>query len=193
MRMKKLTCTVAAGVGLLVGATCAKAVPFQYRDFDPILKTLDANNPSKKSYSGQFDIATNSDGIEYPEKDIVGYDPITQTITSATAWFKFRNIYAEDDYVSVTLNGDLLFQTPLVTTFSKFGQQITGSLLIYLDQYGQLDYTVTADSGKFKLVWARLDAKADYRQTTVPDNGLTLSLMGLALCALAGYKWKLAA
>lgn len=191
--MKKLTCTVAAGIGLLVGATCAKAVPFQYRDFDPILKTLDANNASKKSYSGQFDIATNSDGTETPEKDIVGYDPITQTITSATAWFKFRNINAEDDYVSVELNGALLFSTPLVTTFSKFGQQITGSLLIQLDQTGQLDYTVTADSGKFKLVWARLDAKADYRQTRVPDNGMTLSLMGLALCALAGLKWKLAA
>lgn len=194
MRIKKLSLTVAAGMSLLVGATCAKAVPYQYRDFDPILKTLDASNPSKNSYSGQFDIKTNSDGTESPEKDIVGYNPITQTITSATAWFKFRNIYAQDDYVSVTLNGqELLQNTPLVTTFSKFGQQITGDLLIYLEENGTIDYTVTAKSGKFKLVWARLDVKATDRPVPVPDNGLTLSLMGLALFALAGYKWKFAA
>lgn len=194
MRIKKLSLTVAAGMSLLVGATCAKAVPYQYRDFDPILKTLDASNPSKNSYSGQFDIKTNSDGTESPEKDIVGYNPTTQTITSATAWFKFRNIYAQDDYVSVTLNGQHLLQnTPLVTTFSKFGQQITGDLLIYLEENGTIDYTVTAKSGKFKLVWARLDVKATDRPVPVPDNGLTLSLMGLALFALAGYKWKFAA
>jgi hypothetical protein len=193
MRIKKLSLTVAAGMSLLVGATCAKAVPYQYRDFDPILKTLDASNPSKNSYWGQFDIKTNSDGIESPEKDIVGYNPNTQTITSATAWFKFRNIYAQDDYVSVALNGELLFGTPLVTTFSKFGQQITGDLLIYLKENGTIDYTVTAVSGKFKLVWARLDVKATDRPVPVPDNGLTLSLMGLALFALAGYKWKFAA
>ncbi|MBI2929251.1 MAG: hypothetical protein HYY24_26605 [Verrucomicrobia bacterium] len=189
--MKTRLWVLTAGVGLALGVASANAITYKYRDFDPIGKTIDAGNPLKTTLEGQFDIATNSDGTEIPEKDKVGYDPVTQTITEASAWFKFRNARAEDDIVSVLLNGASFAGGPVSVPFSKFGGAITGSLWVDLDQTGQLDYKIIAEQGKFKVVWARLDAVAEERR--VPDNGLTLSLLGLALCSLRLLRGSLTA
>ncbi len=178
--MKTRLWVLTAGVGLALGVASANAISYKYRDFDPIGKAIGAGT-ARPFVEGQFDIATNSDEPETPDKDKVGYDPVTQTITSATAWFKFRNALAEDDIVSVLLNGASFDGGSVSVPLDFFGGAVKGTLLFDLDATGQLDYKIIAERGKFKVVWARLDAVAVPR---VPDNGLTLSLLGLALCSL---------
>lgn len=141
-----------------------------YIDNNPANVWLNALNPS---YTGEFTLA--------------GYNPATETITSAVADFTFQDLLGGNESLRVDLSGDIL------TSGSFSGKLLlsTGVInsLFTLDQTGILSYTVSLESGCLTEFWldnAKLTAQAGTRN--VPDSGATVALLGLGLVGLVAAK-----
>lgn len=170
-------------------ATSARAIP--YVDFNPIGVKLDDANPS---YLGEFNIVD------------VGYNPATQRVTSATAWFAFADdvlpwdgladpldLYGNNEVVKVDLglvNG--YFGPVEVDLATVLGGNVEGSVLLDLSSDGVLSYKINKVAGDFYIGFAKLVAEASPRTANaVPDGGTTAVLLGLALLGLSAARRKM--
>lgn len=157
-------------VAILSLCFTAVAQATTYIDNNPANVWLNALNPS---YTGEFTLA--------------GYNPATETITSAVADFTFQDPFGGNESLHVDLSGDIL------TNGSFSGKLVlsTGVInsLFSLDQTGALSYTVSLESGYLTEFWldnAKLTAQASPRN--VPDSGATVVLLGLGLVGLVATK-----
>ena len=125
---------------------------------------------------------SNSDG---EGGDVVGFNPVTEMVSSATAYFSLKNNQSgEVDTYSIDLS-DEAFLSGIVTEktpITVFGN-LNVTLLAELNTLGQIEYTVQEESGaSLKLMWAELDAVAGPKP--VPDGSMTVALLALALAGL---------
>ena len=172
---KSIPVTLAASCLLLVSAITGKAVT--YWDVDVFSEELSQWNPTK---SGTFDITSGLLG---------GYNPTTQTIYSATAWFALSDdsLLDSDEWVQLKLDG-VNFLSPVEVDFAfpPVGGQVSGQALISLDSTGNLSYTIQRTGGDFWALGAKLMAEAGPR--AVPDGGTTLMLLGGALAGIEALR-----
>ena len=164
-----ISVALAAGCLLVLTATMGKAVP--YWDIQVFSEKLSSSNPTK---SGEFNITTGLLG---------GYDPLTETVSSATVWFAVSDdqLLDSDEWVQFTLDG-LNFLNPIEVDLTLVSGQVSGSALVSLDSTGTLSYTIHRTEGDFWALGAKLMAQAGPR--SVPDGGATLMLLGGALARI---------
>lgn len=67
---------------------------------------------------------------------------------------------------------------------------VVGSALFDLSADGIVSYTITRNSGEFYLRNATLTAVAG--SNSVPDNGVTIVLLGMSLIGVVGFQLKFA-
>lgn len=79
-------------------------------------------------------------------------------------------------------------------TFELAGGGVA-SLLGDINADGILNYTISATSGNFNVLWARLvvstDQSGSQSGSRVPDGGLTLALLGTSLLGLYAFRRKM--
>jgi hypothetical protein len=168
--LKKIVLSAVITGSLLVASTLpGRSVT--YWDIDVFADKLSSSNPVK---SGLFDITTGVLG---------GYNPLTQTIYSATAWFALSDdqILDSDEWVQLKLDG-LNFLTPIEVDLTLVSGQVTGSALVTLNSTGKLSYLIQRTAGDFWALGAKLMADAGPR--SVPDGGVTLMLLGGGMAAI---------
>ena len=171
--MKSFYRVLAAGGLLFASLIPGRAVT--YWDIDVFSELLSGSNPTK---SGEFDITTGLLG---------GYDPLTQTVYSATVWFAVSDdqLLDSNEWVKFTLNG-LNFLTPIEVDLTLVSGQVLGSALVSLDSTGTLSYTIQRTAGDFWALGAKLMAEAGPR--SVPDGGTTLMLLGGAFAGIEALR-----
>ena len=172
--MKKSTYVALTAICLLIAsALTGKAVT--YWDIDVFSVKLSDSNRTK---AGEFDITTGLLG---------GYDPLAQTIYSATVWFGLSDdsLLDSDEWVEFKLDG-LDFLTPIEVDLGLVSGQVLGQALLSLDSTGTLSYTIQRTDGDFWALGAKLMAEAKPR--TVPDGGATLMLLGGALAGIEALR-----
>ena len=165
MRKSPFSLIVASSLLVLTGLTGRAATLW---DIDLFAEYLNRDNPQ---YSGYFDV-TNK------------YDPKTETITSAKAYFGVSDDQLIDhaEYVSVDL-GDDPFINPVKISFLYLGGgPVGGDAFLTLDETGQLKYTFNRTAGDFFALLAKLMVETSPRAT--PDGGATLILLGSALAGI---------
>jgi hypothetical protein len=126
-----------------------------------------------QSYSGTFNIANK------------GFDPSTETVTSAEAWFLVSDDIdpLRSEWVKFTI-GALDSYGPFEVDFlSVFGGSISGTALFDLNTDGILSYKITSTSGDFWAFGADLHAHAEAKN--VPDAGTTAALLGVSVIGVA--------
>ncbi len=167
---KSVYITLTAASLLIASALAGKAVT--YWDIDVFAEKLTSLNSTK---SGTFDITTGLLG---------GYNPATETVTSATVWFAVSDdqLLDSDEWVQFKLNGED-FLKPIEVDLTLVSGQILGTALVSLDATGKLSYTIQQTGrGDFWALGAKLMAEAGPR--AVPDGGATLMLLGGALAGI---------
>jgi hypothetical protein len=158
---------------------------------------LDAANPST---GGRFDITSSGPGggvriagdpdganaylnagIRY--ENIVGFEPGgSEQIVSATAFFYIRGANNQNDLITFDLTG----WSPETVEFRGTAVRMIygGEVAIdILNENGYLDFTITRDSGSFRLDYAQLQV-TEVARVSVPDGGATAALLGSALVVL---------
>ena len=158
---------------LITSALTGKAVT--YWDIDVFSEKLSGSNPTR---ADDFDITTGLLG---------GYDPITETIYSATVWFGLSDdrLLDSDEWVEFKLDG-LDFLNPIEVDLGLVSGQVLGQALVSLDSTGTLSYVIQRTDGDFWALGAKLMAEAKPR--TVPDGGATLMLLGGALAGIEALR-----
>ena len=170
--MKKILLTAIASIAIAVGANANT-----YSDNNPANVWLNAFNPS---YTGQFTLA--------------GYNPASETITSANAVFTFwdnSSRFDQGESFTVTMAGDNLSHGSFSGVLS-LGDSVVNAWGI-LDSTGVLSYTVSLTSNfgtEFWLTNANLTAQSTSR--SVPDAGATALLLGLGVIGILGAKRRFA-
>jgi hypothetical protein len=159
----------------------------EYRDFDLLAQYMDSTHSILK---GSFNLVKGDGDL----LDSPGFNPATQKIISATATFSFfdDSLFDSSETVKINLGGSVFLGETEVDMISLFGGNVTGIALINdLNLDGILEYTIKWLSGDFYA------GSADLRVVaapigSVPDNGSTLSLLGVACLGLgwAGRKIK---
>jgi hypothetical protein len=174
--MKRILKTAIVAAGLVVGFS---ASAIQYRDTDLILSSLSAGNP----YDGNFNIAA-GDG---DAGDLSGFNPLTQTIISATAGFTFLNSALTTSTVSIKLDSQALVSGGVIDQLlTSLNGSVVGTAYVSLNSSGSLNYTVELLSGDpVTLVMASLTAQVGDKVIGVPDGGTTLGMLGFGLLAAA--------
>ena len=185
----KLKNTVVTIISSALLATGAHAVT--YSDFDLYNgwtgTLVDAENPRKSVYNGTFQISyQDADGIN----DVVGYDPLTQKITSAFASFLLYDDSFSDgsETVTITLGPDAFISGQATFLFAL--GSVTGGALFDLDADGVLYYSIVANSGDFRAKSGLLAAHAEPRP--VPDGGMTTILLGIGFLGICAFQRKFA-
>ncbi len=173
--MKKILTVIAAA---MVSAFSASAI--QYTDVDTIGATLSVGTP----YVGNFNIASGDGGVG----DVAGYNPLTQTLISAVAGFTFLDVNLTPNTVSIQLDGKTFIPGGIVDqVLTSFNGAVLGNAYLTLNSTGEIEYRVELLSGNpVVFVMAGLTAQAGDRVITVPDGGMTLSLLG---CGLLAGSW----
>ncbi len=184
--MKRLRLILAVAGGVALSSSTASAIPTTYVDDDLAGPSvlLNRRNPT---YSDTFNIVS-GDGDPL---DVPGFDPLTEKVVSAVAWFFFEDddpafpLDPPREKVRVDLGSVVGFIGPVEVGFDMFGGTFGGAALIDLNTDGILTYTIKRLKGDFLVVNAILIAEAVPRR--VPDAGGSLALLGLALLGLAGF------
>jgi protein with PEP-CTERM/exosortase system signal len=171
--MKKTLLATVVGLLVALGANANT-----YSDNNPANVWITANDP----YIGQFTLD--------------GYNPASETITSAYAEFTFFDLVGSES-LKVDLSGDIL------NNGSFFGTLVRGENVLnawgILDSTGVLSYTVSlTSSGRLDEFWltnANLTAQTSDRgngNNRVPDAGATSLLLALGVAGIVGAKRRLA-
>ncbi len=170
--MKKfLIAMLTFGVVSFFGAQTEATTSCNYWDFDWILQKVSPTTP----YAGSFDIKPD------------GYNPATEKVVSATAWFLLVDDADEaQEYVQIDLGSLENYYGPIEVDFSLVGGPVTGTALLDLSQDGVLSYTIRATSGDFWAKFAKICATAC--PVSVPDGGTTVALLGCALVAVESLR-----
>jgi hypothetical protein len=165
----KLVATAAMAFGLV------SAQGALHWDSQTLNVELNGSNPT---YAGTFDIT----GLGFGK----GYDPATMTIDWAFAAFSLSDHDGGSETVTIDLGGATLAMAMNFVTSVLLGDELVGSVLLDLDQDGQIAYEVTRLNGSFKLLGAELQAQSSER--AVPDTGWTLALLGVTLAGVARFR-----
>jgi hypothetical protein len=180
MKLKNTLLTIISGAFLATGAHAVT-----YSDFDLYNgwngRLVNAANP----LNGTFQISyQDADGIN----DVVGYDPLTQQITSATANFLLYDdsFYDGSETVTITLGPDAFISSQATFLFAL--GSVTGSALFDLDADGILTYSMIANSGDFRASYGALIAYAEPRG--VPDGGMTAIFLGMGFLGISAFRRK---
>ncbi|MBK9991194.1 MAG: hypothetical protein IPP19_10790 [Verrucomicrobia bacterium] len=152
---------------LLSLSVVASVQAVSYSDNNPANVWLNVLNPS---YTGEFTLA--------------GYNPTTETITTASAVFTFADLIGSESFV-VNLTGDVLSQGSFFGVLALPTNILNG--LITLDSTGALSYTVSRKTGEFWLTHASLTAESTARRN-VPDAAATALLLGLGVIGMVAAK-----
>jgi hypothetical protein len=115
----------------------------------------------------------------------IGYNPASETITSACAVFGFTDIWGGKESFTVNLGGNL-FSEGSFSAVLLLPEVATGSALFALDETGLLTYTVTRSTGDFQLIGSALIAEASPRN--VPDATASVALLGLGVIGIVAAK-----
>lgn len=174
----KVLCAVAVGLGFCVSQASAAL----YVDNDVILKTLSSSTPS---HYGNFNILNQ------------GYNPDTEEVIWAGVAFVFVGSDSSEDTVRISLNCESQGVHYVSYGFSVFGGLLSGEALCDLNEFGVLSYQIRWLSGdpflfKTATLLAETSANSSVTSVPVPDGGLTVGMLGLALLGLglASRKFK---
>ncbi|HAV65057.1 MAG TPA: hypothetical protein DCY13_22140 [Verrucomicrobiales bacterium] len=128
------------------------------------------------------------------------YNPATQTVVSASVWFFFSDdvnpwydpldpFGSHSEYVEIRLGpgSGVVLGTGEVGIFDIESGNVSGTAYVQLNSTGQLSYSVTATSGDFVFLAAKLAAHVG-SNASVPDGGLTVGLLGLGLIAVGCWR-----
>lgn len=178
------------GLAAVVAMTSVSAHALQYVDTDNIGAVLNAGNPS---ISGVFNIASaDGDGL-----DTVGYDPNSESIVFAAAQFTIVDWDGGSEAVTVSLGSDAFASSSgtFGMGFSILGGVVLGNAYLDLSQDGIVAYTIqwTSGTSSFTASGASLTAFTAPKSppTSVPDGGLTVSLLGFGLVSLGWLSRRL--
>ena len=168
--MRKLLSSLAVFAALTISAHA-----ITYSDTDVFAQFLNQG----QSYSGTFNIANK------------GFNPATETVTSAEAWFLVSDDIdpLRGEWVKFTI-GNVDSYGPFEVDFlSVFGGSISGTALFDLNTDGILSYKITSTSGDFWAFGADLHVHAEAKN--VPDAGTTAALLGASVIGIAILKRRL--
>jgi hypothetical protein len=169
---------VILGLVLVSGVLNARAN--LYYDYDYINTVLSSVN---RDNNGTFNIA------------VQGYDPSAESMSWAGFAFTFIDSDNQEDTVRISLSHEAVTYEHIEYGFNIFGGLLAGDALLDLSADGIISYNVRWISGDpFKLVSATLLAETTANApppAPVPDGGLTLAMLGLALLALGWAQKKL--
>ena len=152
------------------------------------------------SISGSLDVSA-ATGVENEDRDRVGYNPLSETITAVEILFAIDSNLIDiqfggenpgsPDVVFGDLNG-LLTGNSYIHAFNFSGTGLDGSLLMKLVDTGVLNWTLslTQDQLDAEPV-VPVDLIAASLAVQVPDSGATIGLFGVCLLGLAGMRRKL--
>jgi hypothetical protein len=175
--MKRILTTAMVVAGLVAGFS---ASAIQYSDTDTIGATLSVGTP----YAGNFNISAGDGDFG----DVGGFNPLTQTIISASAGFTFLDLNQTANTVSITLDTATLVSGGVIDqVLTSFNGAVVGTAYVSLNSNGVLDYQIELLSGNpVVLVMASLTAQAGDKVIGVPDGGTTLGMLG---CGLLAASW----
>jgi hypothetical protein len=130
-------------------------------------------------------------------RTLSGYNPLTETILSASVIFRFRDDLPGLDtppdgteFVTIDLGGAFfLGPTEVTTVLTPVGGPVLGSALVNLDADGILSYTIHWISGDFFAVSANLDAVSGPRAPAPVPDGQELAIVA---CAMPSSSWACA-
>ena len=169
---------VILGLVLVAGVFSARAN--LYYDYDYINTVLSSSNPDK---NGSFNIA------------VQGYSPSAETMQWAGFAFTFVDTDNREDTVRISLGHEAVSYEHIEYGFNIFGGLLAGDALLDLSADGIISYNVHWTSGDpFRLVSATLLAETTANSIVpvrVPDGGLTLAMLGLALLGLGWAQRRL--
>ncbi len=171
--MKNILFLASIVVGLL--ATHAGAITYTATNSDDV-------------YFGSFGgVDTYTDSFNLTND---GYKPGTEQVYSATAEFVFWDLFGGSESLSVALGNSPFEQTGSFSNLITLSDSVVGSALFDLSADGIVSYTITRNSGEFYLRNATLTAVAG--SNSVPDNGVTIVLLGMSLIGVVGFQRKFA-
>ena len=178
--MIKKILALTVGSALLIGSN-ALAITYTDENTVDVLFNGTGNNGGVTSHSSSFNLTP-------------GYNPVTHTLTSATAVFTMYDVNGDEGF-NITVEGDLFVTQGSFSASIDVGGSIVGALLGNLDEDGILNYTITRTGGNFWLWNAKLTAEGQERQPStngVPDGGATLTMLGMGLLGVFSIRRKLA-
>ena len=183
MRIVKNTISAAFPVilGLVLVSGVFSARANLYYDYDYINTVLSSANRDR---NGSFNIA------------VQGYSPSAETMSWAGFAFTFVDTDNREDTVRISLGHEAVNYEHIEYGFNIFGGLLAGDALLDLSADGIISYNVHWTSGDpFRLVSATLLAETTANSIVpsvrVPDGGLTLTMLGLALLALGWTQKRL--
>ncbi len=161
---KTLTLSAALAAALLLSAGSAGAIEIvTYGSVRTGL--IDLNN----SVNGVFDLTS-------------GYNSASDTLNSAYVDFVFQDL-SQRTAVNVSLDGSSVTTGQIVNTLFSYGA-ISFNVAQTALSDSLLSYSITWSGGDgINLLEAKLTADVT-RNAAVPDGGMTLSLLGLAMAGL---------
>jgi hypothetical protein len=168
---------------LSVGLAAGTANAVQYVDLETVGQWMGSSLPNSSSYTGSFSLISGNDSVF----DALGFDPVSEQITSAIVGFNFYSYNSGASRVNIDLDGQSLVSNGSVTAiFTSFNNGVTGSALLTLNATGSVSYEVNFVSGEpVFFSAASLMAEAGAKVTVpVPDSGMALSFFGLSLLGL---------
>jgi len=147
-----------------------------YGDFDFLNQyvTADAtpNGEFKGEFSGEFNLIEN------------GYNPSTQYLTDAVVNFVVYDDDFSDSAETVSINlGPNPFLTGSANFLFSLGD-LGATALIDLSDDGILGYKIQSLGGDFIVAWAAIEANAETKPSSVPDGGMSITLLGLSLVGI---------
>jgi len=183
-RLGKLLSYAAAGISLSLGTNAKAAL---YWDLE-LFSSSQSHVSVGDALQGTFDITGNGLG-----KGFVGNGP--EQVQSA--FFEFTLVDDSDrnqvktESWSISL-GDQGFSTGggslILALVCGFGN---GSVLLDIQQDGQVDFTVAATSGDFRVVNGLMKVETGPRTSSrVPEGGLSILMLGGALLTAAALHRK---
>jgi len=153
-------------------AVAASVQANTYSDNNPANVYLNLFNPS---YTGEFTLA--------------GYNPATETITSASALFTFWDGWGSESF-SINMGGDI-FTHGSFNSYQQIGGDVVNAWGI-LDSTGALSYTVSRTSGGLSEFWLKnANLTVETTARNVPDSGITALLLAVGVAGLLGIKRRL--
>ena len=122
--------------------------------------------------------------------DIKGkYDPASQRVTNAHAWFFVVDDWWLDSKEKVAVDlGNQPFVGPSNASLNLLGGQISSDALLTLATTGTLKYAIRRTEGDFLALAAKLEVET----RPVPDGGATLMLLGVALAGMESLRRRMA-
>lgn len=186
-------------------ACIASSHAIEFRDIDEIGLYMRHNGPdAQKTYSGSFNILLGDGSVSVTIgspyystpltlKDLAGFDPDQYSITSATAYFYFRDDGSDNDREEVRVEfareksksdddkaedagdkdkgtgNDYDFSDGTIANkrFTVFSDALNATVLAALED-GHINYEIRADKGDFYFDYARLEVMADFTRRN-PD------------------------